>query len=59
VVRSYSLSLSEEVSPTRGLGRGFTQRGPLLPECRNKQAGVLLLNLSRRDRNRADLSLDK
>jgi hypothetical protein len=45
--------------PRRGLGRGFTQREPLMPECRNKRAGVLALNLSRRDRNRADLSSDK
>ena len=25
--------------PRRGLGRGLTQRGPLLPECRNKCRG--------------------
>ena len=53
------LSLSEDVSQTHGLGSGFTQRKPLMPECRNKRRGVPALNLSRRDRNRADLSLDK
>ena len=31
----------------------------LLPECRNRRLGVLALNLSGRDWNRADLSLDK
>jgi hypothetical protein len=30
-----------------------------MPECRNKRRGVLPVNLSRRDRNRADLSSDK
>jgi hypothetical protein len=45
-----SLSLSEE----RGLGRGFTER--LHPIS---IATLRALNLSRRDMNRADLSLDK
>ena len=36
-----------------------TQNRALLSECRNSIAGVLALNLSRRDRNRADLSSDK
>jgi hypothetical protein len=39
--------------------RGFTQREPRMSECRNKCTGMLALNLSRRDRNRADLSSDK
>jgi hypothetical protein len=37
----------------------FHGSGPLCSECRNKRAGVLALNLSRRDRNRVDLSSDK
>jgi hypothetical protein len=32
---------------------------PLLPECRNMRRGLPALNLSRRVRNRADLSSDK
>jgi hypothetical protein len=36
----------------------FHKGGSLMPECGNKLAGVLALNLSRRDRNRADLSSD-
>ena len=40
---------------------GMTQKlkRQLLSECRNKRPGLLALNLSRRDKNRADLSLDK
>jgi hypothetical protein len=30
-----------------------------MSQCRNELGGVLALNLSRRDRNRADLSSDK
>ena len=44
--------------PRRGLGRGFTQADECL-SAGTIGVGVLALNLSRRDRNRADLSSDK
>jgi hypothetical protein len=46
--------LSKDVPLAHGLGRGFTQGAHL-----TDFATVLALNLSRRDRNRAGLSLDK
>ena len=51
-----SLSLSQEVSLTRELGRGFTQADHYCLGAGISLASVLALNLSRHDRNRAGLS---
>jgi len=45
--------------PEEMVGERFCVGRPLMSVCRNERRGVVALNLSRRDRNRADLSSDK
>jgi len=48
-----------EITARTGRCRREPQDRPTTSECRKNVAVMLLLNLYRRDRNRADLSLDK